>query len=311
MEGSWWGPAPLETRLTDNLTAVEAGLAAPNYTQADRPLFYKFDGLITGTTYLCTIAANNSAGGMDQQYYYTNFAPTPTSPDFPDKVAVNARLQCSYVLDPIEGLELDGGFPATSSPSLEMYVDFTAPRPNNGALNSLGPDFYWLRSSLGTEGIRNRTQRVNESLVNQSLELYGLHSYAFNYTVGVKSANDGPWDNLSEDQWTNLSCTSPSFRPAAPNVTVMGVLDRSVTIRWDAVDGVAAHGLPVERYAYQICRGVGCESAFATADNGTADGVRWFPVRWFLPQPEALSRRAAPLLTEPSIACEPRTRSGA
>ena len=145
-------------------------------------------------------------------------------------------------------------------------MTFTTPRPNNNDLNMNGPNYYWLWTDLGY------SQFNGSASTNQTNPFFHLHDYATVYSVGVKPANYG-WDSQEPDAWTRRNCTTPDFRPGGPNASIVTILDRSVTIAWDAVEGVEAHGLAVTGYAYQICQGGNCDSDLHIADN-TTDGVR-------------------------------------
>ncbi|KAL1524777.1 hypothetical protein AB1Y20_019659 [Prymnesium parvum] len=256
---------PTMTMFTDNSTASAAAL---NTNQSQHPLHLQFTSLTPGTYYTCQISANNSAGGLDESFHYSRFSTRATLPDYPAKVPVDENLACSYTIDSIIGEQFDGGFPSPAMPSMALNVTFTTPRPNRADLVDHGPEYYWIVSDLGT--VANIT---GLPLVNQSYPAEGQHAYATNYSFLIKPYN-AQWDNPSADAWTQLNCTTPSFRPAAPNASIITILDRSVTISWLPLSEVEEHGFAVTAFVYQICKGANCAADFAFADNST-DGV-WY-----------------------------------
>ena len=101
--------------------------------------------------------------------------------------------------------------------------------------------------------------------------------------------------------WTDITCTTPNFRPSAPVAAIMQVLDRSVQINWTSP---ASNGRDIVQYMYEICEGEGCTLGgpgtgaplhlHGHAINALAAGQR----RWLLLPPAAATWSLRPALAQ-------------
>ena len=229
------------------MTAYFASTGASQQTEV-------ISGLTPGTTYQCYVAANNSAGGFEPVFndYFTD---TSTDAAAADKVTQN--LGCSYIKDSLGGD--DGNAPTSAEPSLDVRVRFQVPRPNDAQYNEYGMPNYQVDGVLAP--LANYTSGTSSSsyrYINVQHPSGVPYQYNEAYNFAVK-----PWsDEFQSTDWAYKTCTTPSFRPAAPIASLVDVLDRKVIINWTEPNN---HGSAITQYMYQICQGSSCSLSSITS----------------------------------------------
>lgn len=251
-------------------------------------------GLTPGTTYLCRVSSNNTAGGFFTSHDATFQPPQSTQRALPDPV-VNSTMACITNYDFIyagTGQAPDGGLVEgnaasggqTGSPAMTVTVRWTVPRPNDALLNAQGPNLDYMRGPLGsTDSVSSpaafsrvgstRSATAPAAVCDSSLTgangacdtssfipspvyLYSK-AYLFQVMPYGQSFNPltSPWAPPHAVPVARLTCTTGNFRPYAPIVSILGVLDRKVTISFTTP---ASNGQAVSSYIYQLCAGWDC-----------------------------------------------------
>ena len=230
-----------------DVTAYFASTGASQQTEV-------ISGLTPGTTYQCYVAANNSAGGFEPVFndYFTD-----TSTDAAAADTVTQNLGCSYIKDSLGGD--DGNAPTSAEPSLDVRVRFQVPRPNDAQYNEYGMPNYQVDGVLAP--LANYTSGTSSSsyrYINVQHPSGVPYQYNEAYNFAVK-----PWsDEFQSTDWAYKTCTTPSFRPAAPIASLVDVLDRKVIINWTEPNN---HGSAITQYMYQICQGSSCSLSSITS----------------------------------------------
>ena len=119
-------------------------------------------GLIPGTTYRCFVGAKNAFGGyapVFDAFFAGNVSTAAAAPAAVDEASAN----CSYVIDRIQ-LGSGGGAPETSAPSLWLFTQWDAPRPNDATLNPVGPPQYTATGALGAITLEATNTSVRSSI---------------------------------------------------------------------------------------------------------------------------------------------------
>ena len=209
-------------------------------------------GLTPGTTYLCRISSENAVGGYDP-VFDSFYSPVATFATAADAVASSNAL-CDYQYDPITAGS-GGGGPNDAGPSPIVLVGFDAPRPNDASENLNGMPSYSVSGPLGDRNVTRSGTLVQAVAAAPHISMSdGLTPYAYNtpYTFRVIAFSD---QFFAPAQWTDVTCTTPIFRPSAPVATLVQIVDRSVIVNWSApVD----NGATVNQILYEICQGSSC-----------------------------------------------------
>ena len=213
--------------------------------------------LTPGTTYECAIGANNSFGGFEPAYS-VDLATVSTLAVDPDQVAPSA-LTCDYVYNTINGGTGGGGVAPGQEPSATVELSFPIPRPNWIAQNAVGPASYDARGPLGDSNFSASELNEAGDTLTATMPVTvpnARYQYATDYPFQLKAWSPGFYDP-SPDAFTDKSCTTPNFRPGPPNITGTLVLDRSISVTWDAAALNCQPGdCEIDQYLYSICKGL-------------------------------------------------------